>query len=131
MTLKIGPKGFTLVEVMAAAVILGLGTLLLQGGLLRSAQLYGRYSDSLKASLWANDKLWEVRESIVFKDPPDPVSGEGAFTVDGRSFDWSLDVRTIGDNLYKASLEIRWNEGNAPVQLNREIFASRPKKADE
>jgi prepilin-type N-terminal cleavage/methylation domain-containing protein len=131
MTSKTGPKGFTLVEVMAATVILALGTLLLQGGLLRSAHLYGRYSNSLKASLWADDKLWDVRESIVFSNPPDPEGGEGSFTVDGRNFDWSLDVRTQGEDLYRASLEIRWNEGNSPVAIRREIYASRPKKADE
>jgi prepilin-type N-terminal cleavage/methylation domain-containing protein len=132
MTSRTGPEaGFTLVEVLAATVILAIGTMLLQGGLLRSAHLYGRYSASLKASLWADDKLWDVREAIVFTDPPNPESASGRFNVDGREFGWDLDVRSLGENIYKAGLAVRWNEGNAPAELNREIYVSHPKRADE
>ena len=123
--------GFTLVEVLAAAVILALGTLLLQGGLLRSASLYGRYSNTLKAGLWADAKLWEAREALLYADPPNLRPDQGSFMADGRRYGWSMDVRRMGEDFYSVGLAVRWNEGDFPMELKREMYAARPKTAEE
>ena len=124
-------KGFTLIEVMAAAVILALGTVLLQGGLLRTAHLYGRYSNSLKAGIWAEDKLWDARRDILYQTPPIINSDSGNFNLDNKQFNWDLAVRPLpGKDIYAINLDIRWRESDKLVELHREIYAARPKKAD-
>jgi hypothetical protein len=118
-----------MIELMAAAVVLAVGTLLLQGGLLRSAHLYGRYSDTLKVNLWADEKLWQAREDILYTDPPDTGSGNGSFTIDGKDYAWSLDTRALqGQGIYSVNLNIQWDEGGTPYQLKREMYATLPKK---
>lgn len=129
--IPLNTKGFTLIEVMAAAVILTLGTVLLQGGLLRAAHLYGRYSNSLKAGIWAESKLWDARRDILYETPPIINSDGGNFILDNKPFLWDLSVRPLpGKDIYAINLDIRWRESDKLIELRREIHAARPKKAD-
>ena len=113
---------------MAAAVILAVGTLLLQGGMLRTANLYGRYKHTLYASQWAQNKLWEARELLVYSDPSELSSDQGSVEAGGRTYRWDLDVKSLAENLYSVRLSVKWLESGVPVSLNREIYAFKAKK---
>jgi prepilin-type N-terminal cleavage/methylation domain-containing protein len=115
-------SGLTLVEIMVAVVVLGLGTLLVQEGLLRSAGLFSRYGHTLKAQLWVDEKLWEARQRILYED--ETIAEEsGDFTADGRPYTWSLVVSTVGQNdLQSVSCSVAWREAGRVRTLTREIY---------
>lgn len=116
--------GFTLVEVLMAVAMLALGTLLIQEGFLRSAHLYGRYTNTMRASVWMNERLWRAREAVLFsEEPPSPDGGE--FTAEGTSFKWLLGVEPLpkARRLYALKLTVDWREGSRPLSLVREIYA--------
>ncbi len=120
-------RGFTLVEVLMAVAMLALGTLLIQEGFLRSAYLYGRYANTMRASVWVNERLWQAREAVLFsEDPPAPDGGE--FTSEGVPFRWALGVEALplAKDLYALKLTVDWSEGGRPLSLVREIYAAKP-----
>ena len=110
-----------------AVAMLALGTLLIQEGFLRSAYLYGRYADTMRASVWMNERLWQAREAVLFTDtPPEPDGGE--FTAEGKSFRWALGVEALplAKDLYALKLTVDWREGDHPISIVREIYAAKP-----
>lgn len=120
-------SGFTLVEVLLAVSFLALGTLLIQEGFLRAAGLYGRYANTMRASVWMNEHFWNARETALFSNAvPAPETGE--FTSEGVPFLWSLNVDSVpaAKNLYALKLTVQWNEGSRPVTLIREVYATKP-----
>jgi prepilin-type N-terminal cleavage/methylation domain-containing protein len=133
MTLKTGSSkrragGFTMIELMIAAMILGLGTLLLNGGFMKSADLHGRYSNTLKAMLWADQKIWETRETLIYTEEPQTLPSQGSFVQDGKRFGWAVDIRSLSEqDLYSILVTMNWNEGNRPTQFKRESYAAKIK----
>jgi prepilin-type N-terminal cleavage/methylation domain-containing protein len=124
---KSPPRGFTLIEVLLAVSFLALGTLMIQEGFLRCATLYGRYANTMRASVWTNEILWEAREAALFTEVP-PASSEGEFEAEGVPFRWRLasSVVTGAKDLYSIKLTVEWNEGSRPQSLVREIYAAKP-----
>jgi len=118
-----------MIELMVAVCFLALGTLLVQECFIRSAALYGRYSSSLRARLYASEKLWEAREGAVYAKEPQLGSDAGAFDAAGRRYDWTVDSSQEGKDLYAIRLAVRWTDGNRPVSLEREAYAAKPKTA--
>jgi prepilin-type N-terminal cleavage/methylation domain-containing protein len=121
-------EGFTLVEVMLAVAILALGTLVIQEGYLRSADLFGRYKNTLRAQIWAGEKMWEALDGAVHADPPVTGTSEGEFVSGGKRFRWRLEVEPLGTLLYALRLRTEWQEGGRTVALLRETYASKPKE---
>jgi Tfp pilus assembly protein PilV len=120
-------SGLTLVEILVAVVVLALGTLLVQEGLLRSADLFSRYDHALKAQLWVGEKLWEARQRILYEDE-DLAEEAGDFTSGGRLFTWSLVVSPVGENdLKSVSCSVAWREAGRVRTLVREIYVVRDK----
>ena len=126
MMSKIGNKGFTLIEVMATTVILCLGTVFVQEGLLRSANLLGRYAHTLKAQRWMDEKILEAKESVFYSDNPLTGNQGGSFTDEGKEFSWNLNVGSQqgGKDLYLIELAVQWEEGHRPVHLMRSLLAT-------
>lgn len=127
MTKKSSRAGFTLIEVMLAVVFLALGTLMIQEGFLRSANLYGRYVNTIRASVWMNGRLWSARETTLFSEEV-PPSENGELVLGGVPFRWSLGVQQVDEVLYALRLAVEWNEGSRPLTLTREIYATKPKQ---
>lgn len=129
--LKTGSKkGFTLIEIMLAVVFLALGTLLIQEGYLRSATLFGTYSNSFRARQWLAGKMWELKESVLHAETPAAGSDQGSFTESEKSFSWLTSVDARGEeNLYLLRAEVHWNEGNRPIQIEKEEYVCREEKS--
>ncbi|HTL71275.1 MAG TPA: hypothetical protein VL404_08305 [Candidatus Eisenbacteria bacterium] len=126
---KKGRGGFTLVEILVTVVFLAMGTLMIQEGFLRSASIYARYANSLKARIWMNEKLWEARASVLFSAQPFVGSDEGVFTSGSKPFHWKLQADQRGSTLYAVKLQVDWLEDGRPVFLEREVYAAKPKLA--
>ncbi len=128
MTLSTGNKGFTLIEVMVSVVILSIGTLMIQEGMLRSVDLFNRHSNTLKAELWMDRKISEVEEDLFFAEFPALGNDAGAFTRDGRPFNWSTvsEQSPEGKNLFRVQLTVSWLEAGRPRSTQKQIYAFKP-----
>ncbi len=127
MMSKTGIKGFTLIEVMFAVCILTLSTMVIQEGFLRSATLFGRYANTLIAKAWMEQKLWEIKEGLVYVPVPDLGGQSGSFQESKKSFEWSLDTGYArqGRDLYTLNFVVSWNEGNRLVRVTRSIVLAK------
>jgi hypothetical protein len=116
--------GFTLIEVLLAVSFLALGTLMIQEGFLRSTTFYGRYVNTMRASSWMSERLWEARQAALFsKDPP--VSEGGSFESEGLVYRWTLDVKQPNKGVYQLRLAVDWGEpGRGGSSIVREIYAT-------
>ena len=78
-----GVKGFSMIEVMIATVVLLLGTVMIHESFLRTADLFGRYLHTLKVRSWMDEQMWSAREAIVYSKTPAVDSRNGAFDISG------------------------------------------------
>ncbi len=113
-----------MIEVMITTVVLLLGTVMIHESYLRRADLFGRYTHTLKVRSWMNEQLWAAKESLVYSQTPSTDPQSGTFVSSGRSYDWSQDIQSLsGQNLYAIRLSVHWNEGNRPLNLIKETYA--------
>lgn len=104
-------RGFTLIEVLAAILLLGIAFTALLGVAGASTALTQNAADRSAAALWARSML-----DGAFVDAP-PVVGRSSGRFDDK-FSWQLDVSPWVDNaargatgsmqLYQLDLEVAW-----------------------
>ena len=123
-------NGFTLIEVMVTVAILSLGTLVIHEGLLHSADVLTHYNSLLTAREWSENKIWDLKEALLFSEPPQPTENSGSFESAGRSYAWSADnsLASNADELYLINLDIGWREGQKPINLAQSVYATSQKK---
>ena len=124
-------SGFTLIEVMVTVAVLSLGTLLIHQGLLRSADALGHFNNLLAAQEWAEAKLWDTRESLLYSSAGAPaVPASGSFTESGKEFECSISTKpqSDADNLYGIQIQVSWQEGHKPVSYQASTFATDNKR---
>jgi prepilin-type N-terminal cleavage/methylation domain-containing protein len=122
---KTGSKGFTFIEVMVTVVVLSLGTVMIQGGLLRAADILNRYSNTLIARQWIDEKIWRTQEALLYSEAGDSANS-GTFVESGREFNWSVNTSgTSGKDTYKIALSVTWSQGGLPLQVTKEVYAAK------
>ncbi len=125
MTLRIGNKGLTLIEVMLTVSILSLGTVMIYQANLLSLGVYGRYVHRLSLQNWAEEKIWEAKEDIFNSDLPNTGEVSGSFNLLGKSYDWKREVSLTWESkdskfsFYKILLTVSWDEEGKPTSLYR------------
>ncbi|QTL97159.1 prepilin-type N-terminal cleavage/methylation domain-containing protein [Iocasia frigidifontis] len=104
-------KGFTLIEVLIAMVILGISfTILIEGyrTIMASAE---RNRDYLLAAKWSEDKLI----SIVNGDDSDR---RGYFEENGKEYSWWVEEKCLDDNLIRFDLIMSWPGLRAEIKYS-------------
>lgn len=125
---RIRYKGFTLIEVIIAVAILGVGLMLvieLFSGGLRAGKLSEEYT---KATNYARLKLEEIRLNPIIKEGME----EGSFDKDFR---WKISIKEVSiisrglsddfkvpAKLYKIDLGISWNSGFKERSIGFETY---------
>ena len=112
-----------MIELMVTVVFVTLGSFLIQGSFLRSADMFGRYSHSLALMDWMDQQSSKTRENFLYSDIGEGAeSGEGS--LNGRSFSWTREVRALGlPDLNSILYTVRWNESGKPIELKNEQYA--------
>lgn len=123
MTLKIGTKGFTLMEVMVSTVVLSLGTVLIYSSFLTSLDSFNRYVNYLNVIPWMDQRLWLAQDDLNRLGDAAVISPAGDFQKAGRDFKWSLNYSPVDDNLYQVNLELSWQQGSRKAGLARSAYA--------
>lgn len=93
-------KGITLLEVMASMVIFSLGLLMLVPLMMVSITANESANDMSRATLFAQQKLEQLRNASVL--------ASGNDTVENMSRTWT--VETITSNLKKITVTVTWQD---------------------
>jgi hypothetical protein len=118
--------GFSMVELLLTVIFVVLGSQMVQGGFLRAADMFGRYTHTLKTMVWANDQIAVSREALI-RDEMSAGSDKGVLTRSGKEYSWTREVGSIeGPNLYAVHFLASWTEGGRPLSFDREIYVYRP-----
>ena len=112
--------GFSLIELMLTMVFVMLGAQMIQGTMLRAADVYGRYTDTLKVSLWSQEQVDRAREALL-RDELESKSG--TLEAKNKDFQWRQDVVPMdGHNLYKLDLSMSWTESGKPLTFQKSVY---------
>jgi general secretion pathway protein I len=126
-------RGFTLLEVMVATLIMGIAVVGLMSGISQSLRNADRVTDYDRAALLARSKMddlllnTQLPKGVVLSGSFDPV------LMGGKDGGWRAKVMTFempprpapgGEILERVELEIWWQAGTDRRRFNMEAFRS-------
>ena len=111
-----------MIELLLTVSFVMLGSQMIQGGFLRAADVFGRYSNTLKMILWTEEQSALAREALL-RDELESSKG-GALVLGGKEFSWQQTSQMLPEpNLYAIKLSASWAESGRPQTLQKEIYA--------
>jgi prepilin-type N-terminal cleavage/methylation domain-containing protein len=122
--LRIGTRGFTLLEVMITAAVLSLGVVFIYEAFFISLNTYNYCTNYLGVANWMNEKIWQAQDSLTHLGTW-AYDREGTLVYNNRDFKWNLTYSPVQEtqDLYKIDLLISWQEGSSKKSLTRSAYA--------
>ena len=110
--LRIGSKGFTLVEVILSAAIVTAGLVFVIQAMGKQINVVSVSDDKIETALFLKEKTNELIRDLSKKEDISPFSQTGEVVKNGRTYKWFLDVGKDADykGLYDISLKCSWNK---------------------
>lgn len=121
--LRIGNRGFTLMEVMTATCVLSLGTVLIYESFFITLGSFNYYSNYLNVASLLDEKIWAAQDNLSRLGPSSQIETRGEFANRNKNFRWNLSYNLISQNLYQIDLTLSWQEGQRKVKLLRTAYA--------
>ena len=112
-----------MIELMITVAFVAMGALMIQGSFLRSAEMFGRYSNTLKIMDWMNKECARIKEQLLYSDEFPESNESGVMDLSGKSFSWANEVESLGlPNLNAIRCSVNWTESGKPMQLKNELY---------
>ena len=107
MTLKIGNRGFTLIEIMITIVVLTIGTVGVLSAYMTLINAFELSRSSTDVYYLLKEKISDVEKDVAEKKEYLPGIYEGKFEDRGEDFSWKLEVqdKDLGDEDLKNVLD--------------------------
>jgi hypothetical protein len=109
-------------ELMVTVCFVMLGTMVLQGGFVRAANMFGRYENTLRIGQWLNEASAAARGQALYTEEG-IAAGSGTANVGSKDFDWKREVESPSENLFAIRYTAQWTESGRPFELKRESYA--------
>jgi len=125
--LKIGTRGFTLIEVMVATCILALGTVLIYEAFFISWDAFNYALNYLNVANWIDEKI-QAAEVILSREGSLNIPTEGEFRVGQHTFFWhieSIPIDEIKDTakLFKIEFSLNQKKTKRGLSISRQAYA--------
>ena len=123
--LRIGSKGFALLEVMVTVSLLSLGATMIYQSSLTSLRTYGRAEDRLSLQGWIEEKIWQAKQDILEADSPEEGVTSGVFSEGKKGYPWQLKTEQVWQSedlkstFYRIECTVSWKEGREQKSLLR------------
>ena len=114
--------GFSMVELLLTVVFVTLGSLMIQGTFMKAADVFGRYSHTLRAILWAEQCIARSREAVLRDEPAGAEAG--VLQASGKDIQWTGETRPVdaGPDLYSILVSMFWTESGRPLNYKKELY---------
>ena len=112
---------------MITVAILSLGLVMVNGALIRIADLLGRYTNSLIGYQWMDQKMWEAKETLFYSETPrGDAGGTGVVSLNQKDAYWSLQDKAVPltKGVHDLSFTVGWQQGQSFVQISKAGYAS-------
>jgi prepilin-type N-terminal cleavage/methylation domain-containing protein len=130
MMLRTGNKGFTLLEVMIATVVLSLGATLIYQSFFISIDSFDYYSTLFKTIPWMDEKIWQAQDELARLGPAAQLETQGKLNTGSRDIMWNLAYNSIDEtgSLFQVNLALSWPQARKTIRLSRSAYANYFKK---
>ena len=124
----ISDKGFTLVEVMVATVVLVVGVVVIFEAFLLSLDALAVFNNRLNAQWFFDEKIWQVQNRL---DEPAgsfmPKEDNGIIRLGTEEYSWASTMQLVDprQELYRIKLNLNWQQGNKKIELSAQTMAKR------
>jgi prepilin-type N-terminal cleavage/methylation domain-containing protein len=118
-------KGFTLIEVLVTTAVLAFGIVSIFQALFIVMSAFSYVSRYLNIVPVADEKVWQVQDSLQRMGPKASFEPQGVFEAGGKEYNWELSVK-LADSasyLYRIDLSTGWKEGRRDYRLERSAYA--------
>jgi hypothetical protein len=100
-----------------------LGAMLIQGSFLRSADVFGRYSHTLKIMDWMNRQCAKDKENILYSKETEIGNESGIITIAEKPYSWTRNIEVLdAPNLRSIHYRVQWTESGKPIELQNELY---------
>lgn len=117
--------GFSFFEVMITVAILSFGLIMICQAFLTSLNTFSYYLTHLQVQSWANEKIWEVSDSLVHENFLDGKETSGNFVIGSKDITWEMEIKPIDEKekFFQLGLVLFWQEGKRKVKVRRDAYA--------
>jgi len=123
--------GFTLVEVMLAVVILGIGVVSVLKSYTMTVTVLGLVDSTMTSVCWLKDKMTEIENELVMNGVLEERTEKGYFEENNGTFEWKVEIRDVdideenlAENVVERLEEIRLFIQNQNPRVNKEYAAA-------
>ena len=121
-------RGFTLVEVMVATVVLVVGVVVIFESFLMSLDALAVFNSRLNAQWFFDEKIWQIQSSL---DEPAgaffPMEDRGVIRLGTEEYAWASNMQLVDplQELYRVNLDLNWRQGTKTIKVNAQTMAKR------
>jgi prepilin-type N-terminal cleavage/methylation domain-containing protein len=129
---KLNQNGVSLVEILLAVVILGVGVVGVLRPMINAADGMRYLETRYSGGLVLKQKLWELQDEVAYSKRRMNLNRVETLQAGQRIFDYEVSMNAIEgiENLYSLFLRLSWAQGGRRKNLFKEFYLSFP-ESDE